>query len=69
LKGFHKTRLLKPGEVERVEVELDFRSLASFDGEKWLLEKGEYEVRVGSSSRDIRLIGRFTIEEERRYDP
>jgi beta-glucosidase len=69
LKGFHKTRLLKPGEVERVEVGLDFRSLASFDGGGWVVEEGEYEVRVGSSSRDIRLIGRFTIEEERRYDP
>ncbi|MCS7112702.1 MAG: beta-glucosidase [Nitrososphaerota archaeon] len=69
LKGFHKTRLLKPGEVERVELELDLRSLASFDGWGWLLDKGEYEVRVGSSSRDIRLIGRFTIEEERRYNP
>ncbi|MEM2740198.1 MAG: beta-glucosidase [Candidatus Bathyarchaeia archaeon] len=69
LKSFHKTRLLNPGEVERVELELDLRSLASFDGWCWLLDKGEYEVRVGSSSRDIRLIGRFTIEEEERYNP
>jgi len=69
LKGFHKTRLLKPGETEKVEVEICLRSLASFDGEKWLLEKGEYEVRVGASSRDIRLTGKFTIDKERRYNP
>jgi len=61
LKEFHKTRLLNPGEKERVTVELDFSSLASFDGGEWVVEKGEYEVRVGASSRDIRLIGRFTV--------
>ncbi|MEM2058666.1 MAG: fibronectin type III-like domain-contianing protein, partial [Thermoproteota archaeon] len=61
LKGFHKTRLLNPGEKEKITVELDFDSLASYDGEKWVVEKGGYEVRVGASSRDIRLLGRFTI--------
>lgn len=61
LKGFHKTRLLNPGEKERITVELDFSSLASFDGGEWVVEKGEYEVRVGASSRDIRLTGRFTV--------
>jgi len=61
LKGFHKTRLLNPGEKARITVELDFSSLASFDGGEWVVEKGEYEVRVGASSRDIRLTGRFTV--------
>jgi len=61
LKEFHKTRLLNPGEKERITVELDFSSLASFDGGEWVVEKGEYEVRVGASSRDIRLTGRFTV--------
>jgi beta-glucosidase len=69
LKGFHKTRLLNPGETEKIEMEIDFKSLASFNGEVWLVEKGEYELRVGASSRDIRLIGSFTLIEERRYNP
>ena len=69
LKGFHKTRLLKPGEVERVEIEVDIRSLASFDGRNWVVEKGEYEVRVGTSSRDIRLKSKFTIEQDIVYPP
>jgi len=69
LKGFHKTKLLKPSEVERVEVEVDVRSLASFDGRNWVVEKGEYEVRVGTSSRDIRLMGKFTIEQDIVYPP
>lgn len=69
LKGFHKTRLLNPGEMEKIEMELDFRELASFNGEVWLAEKGECELRVGASSRDIRLMGNFTLTEERRYNP
>ena len=69
LKSFYKTRLLNPGEIERVELLIDIKSLASFDGERWLIEKGYYEVRVGSSSRDIRLIGGFNIEEEQCYNP
>ncbi|MEM2961070.1 MAG: glycoside hydrolase family 3 C-terminal domain-containing protein, partial [Candidatus Bathyarchaeia archaeon] len=69
LKGFQKTRLLNPGEMEKIEMELDFRELASFNGEVWLAEKGEYELRVGASSRDIRLMGNFTLTEERRYNP
>ena len=69
LKGFHKTRLLNPGETEEVTIEIDFSSLASFNGESWLIEKGEYELRIGSSSRDIRLIGEFTLDEEKKYPP
>ncbi|MGC9085829.1 MAG: glycoside hydrolase family 3 C-terminal domain-containing protein [Thermoproteota archaeon] len=69
LKGFYKTKLLNPGETERAEIEIDLRSLASFDGEVWLVEKGEYEVRVGSSSRDIRLIGKLTVNEETKFNP
>lgn len=61
LKGFHKTRLLNPGETERVEIEVDVDSLAVYNGEKWIIERGRYEVRVGSSSRDIRLTGSFII--------
>jgi len=69
LKGFHKTKLLNPGESETVEVEIDLRDISSFNCGLWILEKGEYEVRVGASSRDIRLTGTFTIDEEKKYNP
>jgi len=69
LKGFYKTKLLNPGESETVEVEVDLRDLSSFNSGSWILERGEYEVRVGASSRDIRLTGVFTIDEERKYNP
>ena len=28
---------------------------------KWKIEKGEYEVQLGSSSEDIRLTGSYTV--------
>ena len=63
LKGFYKTKLLKPNEEEVVSIEIPIKYLASFNGFSWVVEGGEYEIRVGSSSRDIRLIGKVTIEE------
>ena len=67
LKAFHKTKLLKPHESEKISIEIPLRDLTSFNGKEWVLERGNYEVRVGGSSRDIRLKGMFTLQEERRY--
>ena len=69
LKAFHKTRLLQPGGEEKIELEILLRLIASYDGNKWLLEDGEYEIRVGASSRDIRLTAKIKIEEPRTYEP
>lgn len=69
LKAFRKTKLLNPGESERIELEIDVKSLASFDGREWVVESGVYEVRVGSSSRDVRLMGTFSVENEIRFKP
>ncbi|MEM4805619.1 MAG: beta-glucosidase [Thermofilaceae archaeon] len=71
LKAFKKTRLLNPGESERIELAISVRDLASFDESErvWLVERGLYEVRVGSSSRDIRLVGHFTIDSEVKFKP
>ena len=63
LKGFAKTRLLKPGESQEISFTLDARSLASFwtNISSWVAEKGTYEVRIGASSKDIRLTSSFTL--------
>jgi beta-glucosidase len=63
LKGFVKTRLLKPGESELVSFVLDARSLASFDTatETWVAEKGDYKVKVGASSMDIKKSEKFNL--------
>ena len=60
LKGFHKTRLLKPNDSEEINIEIKKGSLASFNG-KWIVERGKYEIRVGPSSRNIKLIGYFKL--------
>jgi beta-glucosidase len=56
LKGFEKV-FLQSGETKTVSVTLDDRSFAYYNvpKETWALEGGEYEILVGSSSRDIHL--------------
>lgn len=56
LAGFAKI-MLDPGETARLAVELDARSFGRWDADAdaWLMDAGAFEVRVGSSSRDIRL--------------
>ncbi len=63
LKGFAKTRLLQPGEAQILTFELDARALASFDSSAsaWVAEKGSYTVRVGGSSRGMRLQAVFKL--------
>jgi len=65
LKGFVKTKLLKPGESQQITFELDERSLASFWSgiSSWVAEKGTYEVRIGASSKDIRQKDTFNLPE------
>ena len=56
LKGFVKVHLVSQ-ERQRVKVSIDVSSLAVYDtyAKRWVVESGYYLVRVGSSSRDIRL--------------
>ncbi|MFH1523642.1 MAG: glycoside hydrolase family 3 C-terminal domain-containing protein [Chloroflexota bacterium] len=63
LKGFAKVDL-KPGQSKMVSFTLDERSLAYYDPVKkgWVAEPGKFEVLAGSSSRDIRLKAKFTLE-------
>lgn len=65
LKAFAKVAL-EPGETKTVTLTLNEQSLAYYDPAVggWVAEPGDFEVRVGSSSRDIRLSGRFTWVDE-----
>ena len=58
LKGFCKV-LLAPGETKRVEFAIakDSFEFYDIDSHMWIVEPGEFEVRIGSSSRDLPLIG------------
>ena len=66
LKGFTKTKLLKPGESQELSFELDERSLASFWSgiSAWVADKGDYEVSIGASSKDIKLKATFHLPKE-----
>jgi beta-glucosidase len=57
LRGFRKIKL-EPGEDDFASFELSINDLKRFDPatETWVLDKGEYEVMVGTSSSDSDLI-------------
>ncbi len=63
LKSFRRI-VLEPGETARVTFKIDKRSLAFYDvkGKDWLAEPGEFEVMIGSSSRDIKLKKTLVLE-------
>lgn len=52
LAGFAKTASLQPGASETVEITFSMKDLASYDEKctAWILEKGNYVIRVGNSS-------------------
>lgn len=63
LKGFEKIHLV-PGELKEVTFTLDRRSFAFYHVElkDWYVDRGEYSIMIGSSSRDIRLEDMVTIK-------
>ncbi len=70
LKGFAKTRL-EPGETRRVTFVLDDGAFAVYDPEAkaWIVEAGEFELRVGASSRDVRQTRRITVVSDQTLSP
>ena len=62
LKGFAKVAL-QPGEAQTIEFELNERALSFYDPDRrqWVAEPGEFEVLIGSSSRDIRARAAFEL--------
>lgn len=62
LKAFEKV-FLQPGESKEVTLTLGKEAFQYFDeaSKGWLVESGKYEIRVGTSSRDIKLTGEVTF--------
>jgi beta-glucosidase len=56
LKAFAK-KLLKPGQSSTVEFTLDKDAFSFYDvgHQSWIIEAGDFEIRLGASSRDIRV--------------
>ncbi|AGF54088.1 beta-glucosidase [Clostridium saccharoperbutylacetonicum] len=68
LKGFDKV-YLKAGEIKEIEIKLDKKALAfySVEDKKWTVERGTFEIFVGSSSEDIRLNGEINLESSYKF--
>jgi len=64
LKGFKKVDL-KPNESTTVEFSLSDKDLSIWDIEvhNWALQSGEFEIFIGSSSRDIRAVSKLIVKE------
>lgn len=62
LKAFHRVEL-KPGESKDVALTLDHHSMSFWDPlvHDWATEPGEFEVELGTSSRDVKLKGSFRL--------
>ncbi len=57
LAAYAKTKKLAPGESQNLEISYPLERMASYDEKKaaWILEAGEYFVRVGTSSRNTHI--------------
>ena len=66
LAAFSKTRTLSPGDCQILELRFDLRSLASYReaDASYVLEAGNYLLRLGSSSRSTAVIGVLTLKDE-----
>ena len=63
LQGFARVSLL-PGEEKEVAFTLQPSQTAFLDEDmRWLIERGDFEIQVGSSSEDIRLRDTFRVTE------
>ncbi|MFV0460868.1 MAG: glycoside hydrolase family 3 C-terminal domain-containing protein [Actinomycetales bacterium] len=63
LKGFIKVAL-EPGESRRVSLTLDQRAFSFFSAPlgRWVVESGEFDIQVGSHSRDLPLNATVSID-------
>lgn len=66
LKGYAKSPLIGPGASCDLTISIPTRSLASYDEKQaaWIMEPGDYLIRLGQDSRDSRVIARIRLDRE-----
>jgi beta-glucosidase len=63
LKAFAKTDELEPEAIEQLTFQINIEDFSYWDEStnKWVIEPGSYEIRLGNSSRDIKLTQLITL--------
>ena len=66
LAAFAKTGMLQPGEAQAMTLWFDLRQLASYDRRRaaWVLEQGDYVLRLGVSSAETRPVAVLRLDGE-----
>ncbi len=66
LRGYEKTKILSPGEKVPVKIEFPTETLASYDESKaaWIMEPGDYLIRVGKDSRHTEIAAVLRLDGE-----
>lgn len=67
LQGFKRISL-NPGESGTVDFTLNSQQFGYYDLGDWIVDEGEYIVKIGASSADIRLSGKIKLTGERYTD-
>ncbi len=66
LVAFGKTALLQPGRTEIMKFTIKAKDIASFDTatSEWIVEAGEYELKIGASSLQIKQNEAFNVQQQ-----
>lgn len=66
LKGFEKSPLLQPGEQTELKIRIPFRELACYSEKRaaYVIERGGYQFRIGTSSRQTQPAGKIEISQD-----
>ncbi len=66
LKAYAKTRALQPGESQEILLEVETAQLASFDESRstWIMEPGNYLLRIGASSAETDVAATVVLDGE-----
>ena len=64
LAGYKKTAMIQPGASDTVTVEFKTADMASYDyknTEAWVLEAGDYQIKVGHTVRDFEAVYDYNV--------
>ena len=66
LAGYAKTDELAPGESQVLTITYDTTEMGSYDTDKaaYVMEDGDYIIRVGNSSRNTHVAGKISVAED-----